>query len=91
MIHSSGRSLSYGELADEAANRPVPASPVLKAPGNFRVVGQPQKRLDTPAKINGTARFGIDMRPDGVLHAMVQACPVPGGDCRQWIQSRRCG
>ena len=79
VIHSSGRSLSYGELADEAANRPVPASPALKAPGAFRVVGQPQKRLDTPAKINGTARFGIDMRPDGVLHAMVQACPVPGG------------
>lgn len=79
VIHSSGRSLSYGELAEQAARRPVPAAPALKAVGAFRVVGQPQKRLDTPAKINGTARFGIDMRPDGVLHAMVHACPVLGG------------
>jgi isoquinoline 1-oxidoreductase subunit beta len=79
VIHSDGRSLSYGELADEAARRPVPASPVLKSPSAFRLVGQSQKRLDTPAKINGTARFGIDMRPDGVLVAMVRACPVPGG------------
>jgi isoquinoline 1-oxidoreductase beta subunit len=79
VIHSGGRSFSYGELADEAARRPVPAAPALKAPNTFRIVGQPQKRLDTPAKINGTARFGIDMRPEGVLVAMVQACPVFGG------------
>jgi isoquinoline 1-oxidoreductase beta subunit len=79
VIHSGGRSFSYGELADDAARRPVPASPALKPVSAFRIVGQPQKRLDTPAKINGTAHFGIDMRPEGVLHAMVQACPVQGG------------
>ncbi len=79
VIHSGGRSFSYGELADDAARRPVPAAPTLKAVDAFRVVGQPRKRLDSPAKINGTALFGIDMRPDGVLHAMVQACPVLGG------------
>lgn len=79
VIHASGRALSYGELADDAARRPVPSSPALKPPNEFRVVGQPRKRLDTPEKINGTARFGIDMRPEGVLHAVVQACPVLGG------------
>ena len=79
VIHIGGRSSSYGELAEAAAHRPVPSAPVLKSVSAFRVVGQPQKRLDTPAKINGTARFGIDMRPDGVMHAMVQACPVLGG------------
>ena len=79
VVQADGRSLSYGELADDAARRPVPASPVLKPVSAFRVIGKPQKRVDTPAKINGTARFGIDMRPDGVLHAMVQACPVFGG------------
>src|SRR5262249_36054715 len=80
VLHAaSGRSLSYGELAEEAALRPVPEAPALKSPGSFRVVGQARKRLDTPAKINGTAKFGIDARPDGVLYAMVQACPVFGG------------
>lgn len=79
VVDASGRSLAYGELADEAARLPVPAKPALKSPQSFRVVGQPHKRLDTPAKINGTAKFGIDARPEGVLHAMVQACPVFGG------------
>ena len=79
VVHTDGRSLSYGELADAAARRQVPAAPSLKSVSAFKIVGQPQKRLDTPAKINGTARFGIDMRPDGVLHAVVQACPVIGG------------
>jgi isoquinoline 1-oxidoreductase subunit beta len=80
VLHAaSGRSLSYGELADEAAQRPVPTAPILKSPDSFRIVGQAHRRLDTPAKINGTARFGIDMRPEGLLHAAVQACPVFGG------------
>ena len=79
VVHASGRSLAYGELADDAARLKVPAAPALKPPGSFRVVGQPHKRLDTPGKINGTALFGIDARPEGVLHAMVQACPVFGG------------
>ncbi len=79
VIHSSGRTLSYGELADDAARLPVPTAPALKSPATFRVVGKPNKRLDSPAKINGTAQFGIDARPQGVLHAMVQACPVYGG------------
>ena len=76
---ASGRSLGYGELADDAARQPVPASPKLKDPGAFQVVGKPLKRLDTPAKINGTAIFGIDARPEGVRYAMVAACPVFGG------------
>jgi len=79
VIHSSGRSFLYGELAEDAARLPVPNAPALKNPSAFRVVGQPVKRLEGPAKINGTARFGIDARPEGVLHAMVNACPVLGG------------
>ena len=76
---ASGRSLGYGELADDAAHQPVPVAPKLKEPGSYRVVGKPLKRLDTPAKINGTAIFGIDARPEGVRYAMVAACPVFGG------------
>jgi isoquinoline 1-oxidoreductase beta subunit len=76
---ASGRSLGYGELADDAVHQPVPVAPKLKEPGSYRVVGKPIKRLDTPAKINGTAIFGIDARPEGVRYAMVAACPVFGG------------
>lgn len=76
---ASGRSFGYGELAADAAKLPVPTAPALKSPGSFRLVGQPQKRLDTPFKINGTAQFGIDARPAGLAHAMVAACPVFGG------------
>jgi isoquinoline 1-oxidoreductase beta subunit len=79
MHKASTRSLSYGELAEEAAGLPVPELPALKSPGAFRIVGKAEKRLDSPAKVDGTAKFGIDMRPEGVLHAMVQACPVFGG------------
>jgi isoquinoline 1-oxidoreductase subunit beta len=79
VVHATGRSLAYGELADEAARLSVPAAPALKPPGAFRIVGQPHKRLDAPGKINGTALFGIDARPEGLLHAMVRACPVFGG------------
>jgi isoquinoline 1-oxidoreductase beta subunit len=73
------RSLGYGELASEAAGMPVPTSPRLKKPSEYKVVGQPKKRVDTPAKIDGSAIFGIDARPEGVRYAMVMACPVLGG------------
>lgn len=75
----TARALGYGALAAEAAALPVPASPALKSTARFRVVGRPVKRVDLPAKIDGTARFGIDARPPGVRHAMVRACPVLGG------------
>jgi isoquinoline 1-oxidoreductase beta subunit len=76
---SSGRSIGYGEVASEAAKLPVPKSPSLKALEKFKVVGRPIKRVDTPAKINGSAIFGIDVRPQGVRYAMVAACPVFNG------------
>src|SRR3989441_6162053 len=62
----TGRRLKYGELAAEAASMPVPESVVLKRPGEFKLIGTPAKRLDTPLKVNGTAVYGIDARPPGV-------------------------
>lgn len=80
VVHvASGRSVGYGEVVGEAARLPAPSAPPLKQPSAFRLIGESRKRLDTPAKINGTAQFGIDARPAGLLHAMVQACPVLGG------------
>lgn len=75
----SGRKLGYGELAAEAAALPVPHSPTLKRRDAYRTVGTPQRRLDTPTKINGQAIFGIDVRPRGLRYAAVAASPVIGG------------
>lgn len=80
VIHvPTGRRLRYGELAAEAAKMPVPASVVLKSPDEFKLIGTPAKRLDTPSKVNGTARYGIDARPPGVKFATLAQSPVSGG------------
>jgi isoquinoline 1-oxidoreductase beta subunit len=80
VIHAStGRRLTYGELAAEAAKMPVPGNVTLKSPGDFKLIGTPAKRLDTPAKVNGTAAYGIDARPPGVKIATLAQSPVFGG------------
>jgi isoquinoline 1-oxidoreductase beta subunit len=75
----TGRRLKYGELAADAARMPVPESVVLKRPGDFKLIGTPAKRLDTPSKVNGTAVYGIDARPPGVKIATLVQSPVFGG------------
>ena len=75
----TGRRLKYGELAAEAAKMPVPAGVTLKAPEDFKLIGTPAKRLDAPAKVNGTAVFGIDVHPPGVKVATLVQSPVFGG------------
>ena len=76
------RRLKYGALAADAARMPIPENVVLKRPENFRLIGTPAKRLDTPAKVNGTAVYGIDVRPPGVKIATVAQSPVVGGRIR---------
>jgi len=71
--------LTYGALAEDAARLPVPTAPALKDARDFRLIGTSAKRLDTPAKIDGTATFGIDVRLPGMLYAVVARCPVVGG------------
>ncbi len=80
VIHqASGRRLKYGGLVDKAAALPVPKTIALKNPGRFKVLGQSLARLDVPEKVNGTARFGIDVKLPGLLTARVVRCPVFGG------------
>lgn len=71
--------LTYGALADAAAKVPPPANIQLKDAAQFRVIGKPHKRLDTPDKVNGRAKFGIDVRLPGMLYAVAERCPVFGG------------
>jgi isoquinoline 1-oxidoreductase beta subunit len=75
----SGRRRKYGELAGEAAKMPVPAGVALKASEDFKLIGTPARRLDTPAKVNGTAVYGIDARPPGVKIATLLQSPAFGG------------
>jgi isoquinoline 1-oxidoreductase beta subunit len=79
-IHKpTGRKLAYGVLADAAAKLLPPANPQVKDPKDFKLIGKPLKRLDTPNKVNGNALYGIDMRPEGVKFATLAASPVFGG------------
>lgn len=80
VIHgATGRRLKYGELAADAATMPIPSSITLKAPESFKLIGTPAKRLDAPAKVNGTAVYGIDARPEGIKFATLAQAPVFGG------------
>src|SRR6059058_5066466 len=80
VIHgASGRSLTYGALVDRAALLPVPRDVALKDAKDFKLIGTPVRRLDTPDKVDGTAQFGIDVRLPGMKVAAVAACPVFGG------------
>ena len=76
---ASGARLSYGSLADAASKVPPPANIALKDPSQFHVIGKPTRRLDTPAKVDGSAVFGIDVRLPGMQYAVIARCPVFGG------------
>ncbi|HTJ65398.1 MAG TPA: xanthine dehydrogenase family protein molybdopterin-binding subunit [Alphaproteobacteria bacterium] len=76
---ASKRSLAYGALATAAATLPVPDKVPLKAPADFKLIGTSPKRLDTPAKVNGTAIYGIDAKLPGMKIGTLAICPVNGG------------
>ena len=75
----SGQKATYGELAEAASKLEAPKSPKLKDASEFKIVGKPVNRLDTPAKIDGSAEFGIDVKLPGMLYAALAQCPVNGG------------
>jgi len=88
VIHpSSGRKLKYGALADAAAGLPLPEKVALKDPKDFKLIGTPHKRLDSPDKLNGKAKFGIDTQVPGMKIATVAACPVFGGKVAKYDEA----
>ncbi|BAN27306.1 xanthine dehydrogenase family protein molybdopterin-binding subunit [Caballeronia insecticola] len=76
---SGNRSASYGELAEAAAKMPVPQEIKLKDAKDFKIIGTPVKRLDSPEKVDGTAMFGLDVRLPDMVYAAIVNCPVFGG------------
>jgi isoquinoline 1-oxidoreductase subunit beta len=79
---ASGRQLRYAELAADAARESLPARPKLKERAQFKLIGQSVPRLDVPAKVDGTAVYGIDLKMPGLRVAVVQAPPSAGGKPR---------
>ena len=75
----SGKSLRYGELAAEAATLSLDNEPALKDPKNYRLMRQSIQRLDIPAKVDGTAQYGMDFSVPDMRVATIMAAPVRGG------------
>lgn len=88
MHDATGRQLGYGELAPIAATLPIPEAVPLKAPKDFKVIGQRYRRLDTPLKTTGKAVFGIDVQMPGLLIATVVHPPIIGGMVKTLDSSR---
>ena len=72
-------SLSYGELSSKAASLAIPSDPPLKQAKDYKIVGKPMPRLDTPSKVEGKAEFGIDFRLPDMKFATLSRCPTIGG------------
>jgi isoquinoline 1-oxidoreductase beta subunit len=82
VIAPNGESLTYGQLATAAAELPVPADVQLKPASVFTQIGRARQRLDTAAKVDGTATFGIDVKLPNMLHGAIALSPVLGGTAR---------
>ena len=80
----SGRSTSFGSVAARAAKLPVPRQPTLKADAEFQVIGTSPLRVDVPDKVDGTARYGIDMVLPDMLYAAVKTCPTLSGKLKSF-------
>jgi isoquinoline 1-oxidoreductase beta subunit len=85
-VHDTGgkRSATYGELAAAAAAVSDVPEFKIKTAQQFKLAGKPTPRIDVPAKVDGSAIFGIDMRLPGMLYAAVAHCPVFGGKVRRF-------
>lgn len=85
---ASGQTAGYGELAGEAALIDPSGSPALKNPEDFKFIGKPVQRLDIPAKVNGSAEFGIDVRVPGMSWAALHIADGPARPLLAYDASR---
>jgi isoquinoline 1-oxidoreductase beta subunit len=80
----TSRRKSFGELAEAAAALPKPENLQLKGRNEWKYIGKPQKRLDTPSKVDGSAQFGIDVRLPGMLYAALAQPPELGASVKSF-------
>ena len=76
---ASGKQARFGEMAAQAATQSLPGNVMLKDPAKFTLIGKPTPRRDSAAKSDGSARFGLDMLPPGLVYASIVMCPTLGG------------
>lgn len=88
VVNGAGQRLSYGALADAASTLQAPANVALKERSAFKIIGTRQKRLDTPAKVDGSAVFGIDFRLPNMLYGVVARSPVFGGTLKSFDDTK---
>src|SRR5262245_8967593 len=84
----SGRRLTFGAVAQEAAALPVPQNPTLKSSSDLKLVGRSIPRVDVPSKVDGTAVFGVDVNVPGMLAAAIRRPPTIGGALRSFDEER---
>ncbi|HEV7490907.1 MAG TPA: xanthine dehydrogenase family protein molybdopterin-binding subunit [Rhodanobacteraceae bacterium] len=82
IVHGA-RKVTYGEVATAAANLPAPSNVKLKEPKDWTIIGKPTRRLDSKAKVTGTAEFGIDVKRPNLAVALIARSPVFGGKLRK--------
>jgi isoquinoline 1-oxidoreductase beta subunit len=87
----SGRTTSYGKVAGAAARLAPPAEVTLKDPKDWKIAGQPVKRLDTLDKLTGAQVFGTDLKLPGMLNAAIRDCPVFGGRLKRFDADKIAG
>ncbi|HSB82222.1 MAG TPA: molybdopterin cofactor-binding domain-containing protein, partial [Candidatus Methylomirabilis sp.] len=83
----TGRSVTFGAVAEAASHLAPPKSVALKPPEQWKLIGKPVKRFDTRDKVLGKPVFGIDVRLPAMLHAAIRQCPVFGGSLKSYDES----
>jgi isoquinoline 1-oxidoreductase beta subunit len=87
----SGRTTTYGKVAETAAKLTPPADVKLKDPKDWKLIGKAVSRLDTPDKVTGTTVYGIDVKLPGMLNAAIKDCPVTGGKLKSFDEAKIAG
>jgi isoquinoline 1-oxidoreductase beta subunit len=80
----TGRTTTYGKVAEAAAKLTPPANVALKDPKDWKLIGKSVKRLDTMGKVNGSQVYGADLKLPGMLNAAIKDCPVFGGKVKSF-------
>jgi isoquinoline 1-oxidoreductase subunit beta len=88
---ASGKTTTYGKVAEAAAKLTPPADVKLKDPKDWKLAGKGLKRLDTPDKVTGATVYGIDVKLPGMLNAAIKDCPVTGGKLKSYDEARIAG
>jgi isoquinoline 1-oxidoreductase beta subunit len=87
----SGRTTTYGKVAEAAAKLTPPAEVTLKEPKDWKIIGKSVKRLDTLGKVTGAQVYGADLKLPGMLNAAIKDCPVFGGKVKSFEAAKVTG